>query len=431
MCGLAVLCLTAPGEVKAAWTEVTIPGGAQRPQDVAYFNGMFVAVGYDAEIITSSDGASWTLQTVDAQPADPNNPDFLPAFRSMSSSGSLLVAVGDRGIIATSANGTDWTVTQQGSQAADGYQSITYGGGKFVATRFGNYVSVSTDGSSWQDAVVTESTVFLRAIAYFNGTFYTNTGFGNTAYSSVDGTNWTEFASGLFFFGSYYSLNVAGDFLYVGGSLSNGPGLAYRVESEPRYNNIDLATSAQGSNIFDVAYGDGVTAAVGGIFGQTSYLFTSDDGTSFESSPSGFSNVATGIAYGGGLWVIVGEGYAAYTDNLSGGGNDAPDLIDGGTDLGDGWYSTWIGTVNVNNWPWIYGKAGWFYDSNTGPGGWFYFTNASLQCWVYSSESSPNWFYMEPIGKPKGWWYISRSATDGFTYFLGPDDTFVAVRNRF
>ena len=63
----------------------------------------------------------------------------------------VFVVVGDDGYISTSTNGTIWgTAFMTGTSK---WKSVTYSDGKFVVVGEDGYISSSNDGMSWSDPI--------------------------------------------------------------------------------------------------------------------------------------------------------------------------------------------------------------------------------------------------------------------------------------
>ncbi|WOO42069.1 CARDB domain-containing protein [Rubellicoccus peritrichatus] len=97
-------------------------------------------------------------------------------------------------------------------------------------------------------------------------------------------------------------------------------------------------------------------------------------------------------------------------------------LVDGYTDYGDGWYDSWMGTVNVNAWPWVFQvDIGWFYagaDGNSNESSWFYALHPRLLTWFWIAEETDGWFYGQPSGQFLNWWYFAGEASDADDEFF-------------
>jgi photosystem II stability/assembly factor-like uncharacterized protein len=88
---------------------------------VTYGNNIFVAVGDNGTILTSTDGVSWTRRT---------SPTTQGLY-SVTYGNGLFVAVGNNGTILTSTDGVNWT--QRTSGTSNDLYGVTYGNGIFVA----------------------------------------------------------------------------------------------------------------------------------------------------------------------------------------------------------------------------------------------------------------------------------------------------------
>jgi len=88
---------------------------------VIFANNMFLAVGDEGSIFTSSDGTFWQSEFVRT-----NN-----GFKAIAYGGGYYVAVGDSGTIAVSADGFNWTL--ETPVTSNDLYAVTYGNGVFVA----------------------------------------------------------------------------------------------------------------------------------------------------------------------------------------------------------------------------------------------------------------------------------------------------------
>jgi hypothetical protein len=112
---------------------------------VCYGGELWVAVGASGKIATSTNGTSWTTQTVSSR-----------NWNDIAYGNGRFVAVGgsgsDDGIIATSTNGTSWTTQQIGGKL----NGIAYGNGSWLiasdywsSDNAGGHYLTSTNGTSW------------------------------------------------------------------------------------------------------------------------------------------------------------------------------------------------------------------------------------------------------------------------------------------
>jgi hypothetical protein len=159
--------------------------------DIVYAGGRFVAVGalFDAAgvhslALTSSDGISWTERPTDSR-----------AWKSLVYGNGLFVAVGDH-TIDTSPDGIAWTRRTPYVYAQ--LQGIAYGNGSFVTMgvwaddRGLSYQGVQTsrDGVSWT-GVGAPTGAPLRSIAFGSGQFVM-VGDNGLIFTSSDGVTWTQ-----------------------------------------------------------------------------------------------------------------------------------------------------------------------------------------------------------------------------------------------
>ena len=160
---------------------------------VAYGNGAYVACGSNV-IVRSTDGVTWTdvspVINVSLQGIG-YGADFVNAGDTNQTvvESPLFVVVGENGFILTSSNGVSWT--QQTSGTTVYISDVMYGNGYYVAV--GNTrILRSSDGMAW--SFVTNSAYLYRA-AYCSGVFKA-AGKTGAIWTSTDGLNWTAETSG-------------------------------------------------------------------------------------------------------------------------------------------------------------------------------------------------------------------------------------------
>ena len=329
------------------WTAQTWQplGIAYNLSGVAYGNGKFIAVGWHGTILTSTDGVTWKSQTLaiayNLWGVTYGSGKFVSVGYGFDSEGSgygliatstdgarwtsrpsvflkgvtyknlSFVAVGDGGAILTSPDAVTWT--SRTSQLSDGFNTITYGNGMFVAA--GDGVLTSTGGVTWKSQT-SQPLYGLSGITYGNGTFIAVG--GRNILASAGGATWTLQKSD-----SSYDLHGVtygnGMFVAVGGNSAGTPsetngmiltstdGTAW---TEQFFGNNDL----QG-----VTYGNGKFVAVGYGFDSNNILgtiLTSVDGIKWIPQSSGTSYLS-GVTYGKGTFVAVGWlGTLSSTDGI-------------------------------------------------------------------------------------------------------------------
>lgn len=132
------------------WTVTSKPMSVLNLYDVAWGNGVFVAVGYDwysgASVYHSTDGVDWTMHSTTSGNVN-----------AVTFAGGQFVAVGD-GLLAsgsttsdiyTSTYGTNWTARNSGAATAPNLCDIAYGNGRYVAQDYQGYFYTSLSGTSW------------------------------------------------------------------------------------------------------------------------------------------------------------------------------------------------------------------------------------------------------------------------------------------
>lgn len=142
------------------WTQV-VSGTPENLQGVNYGNGLFLAVGENSVLLTSSDGASWTSRTSNA------NGWLLDAVYG----NGTYVAVGLGARIVTSPNGITWTrQTNSLPNQTDNLYRVAFGNGQFVAVGQNGVIWGSTNGVAWT-AEASGTTNFLRGVVFSNDLF--------------------------------------------------------------------------------------------------------------------------------------------------------------------------------------------------------------------------------------------------------------------
>ena len=253
--------------------------------------GLFVVVGYNGTILTSSNGTTWTSQSSGVT-------NYLYGITYSNILG-LFVAVGDSGVILTSSNGTTWIRHHSDVSSAD-LLGITYSDtlGLFVAVGTGGTILTSPNGTTWTSQSSGVSAV-LRAITYSDTLgLFVAVGDSGTILTSSNGTTWTSQSSGVStnLLGITYSESL-GLFVAVGNNgtiLTSSNGTTWIRQS-----------SGVSTNLYGITYSDtlGLFVAVG-----ERVILTSPDGTTWTSQ-SGASVFLRGITYSKslGLFVAVGD----------------------------------------------------------------------------------------------------------------------------
>lgn len=336
--------------------------------DVAYGNGVFVAVGDGGTIMSSSDGGvSWTIQ-------DPGS-DASRLFEAVIFHNDHFTAVGragsSQGLIARSTNGLDWT-EQVSPDPGSALTDITYGNGQYVAVG-STRTLISTNGQSWDvhpSSGVTKLAFGDGLFAGVGGFFFTrpiatstngiawglatnlpgsirDIAYGNdrfvvigvdTAITSTDGMTWNSTIYSPSTFRPTAVRFCEGDFLTTGSfvrSSTNGTDWTLLSSvSTAGFNGMGIAcgggdlvsvgvsgdiwstdtggvltrrsTGLSGSPLADIATGNGTYVTVSSALngGSLGGMFTSSNGMDWTHVAAGQD--MGGVVYGGGRFVAVG-----------------------------------------------------------------------------------------------------------------------------
>ena len=279
---------------------------------VAFGNGMWVAVGSNATIATSTDGANWTQQN----PPAISNPNGTLGFTNVSYGDGMWVAVGQLpGVAIYSTDGVNWSV---GNGIGSGFspgspRSLAYGNGKWIAV---DSVSeyITTDGKNWVLANPTLTYVDNPSVPSYNPVqgriaFGNNTWLGETSAVSSDGVTWTSYLDPLSTFTSQNGLAVYGGGNWVG----------VQTYSDALWTSVDAVNWNQSLQLSDsslfnyslesMAYGYGTYVVVGN-YGDSGLIATTNTLGSAWISLENNPNIGGmfSAAYGNGRWVLVGAG---------------------------------------------------------------------------------------------------------------------------
>lgn len=239
----------------------------------------------------------------------------------------LYVAVGDAGTILTSKDRITWTTQTlvSGTDATKfALNAVTYGNGLFVAV--GGTIWTSPDGATWTYRYTCPDGAFT-AVAYGNGRFVAAGGTGGSLNpggvpvlaTSDNGTTWVDRSSTsgitseptkalIFANGRFVQVAWHQPFYYSTDGLTWTPG-------EP----ADSAAYSLYNHATDIAYGNGVFVVVGNSLDKDygGSIFISEDGVTWTrmSGPPYFYN----LCFGNNIFMGLGSDgaatptYAAYT----------------------------------------------------------------------------------------------------------------------
>jgi photosystem II stability/assembly factor-like uncharacterized protein len=162
---------------------VKVAGGhARKFFNVAFGKGLFVAVGEDAIIQTSTDGKVWTSQKM----------ILGKTLKSIAFGNGWFVAVGLDNLVMRSMDGKNWMQTTTGfSMESNG---ITFAQGRFMAVGMSGGIASSTDGLIWTNLKVNTPKQF-KSIAYGNG-LWVAVGYEGLGAWSLNGYTWYLYTFG-------------------------------------------------------------------------------------------------------------------------------------------------------------------------------------------------------------------------------------------
>jgi hypothetical protein len=190
-----------------SWTSRTFPV-ASNWDNVIYAQDKFVAVsGYSSAIAaTSTNGITWTQRTLPGT--------FTPIKTEVVYGNNSFVIVSmSSNLVAHSTDAVTWTtqtlpVTLGGSSRAAA-PSIAYGNGVFAAISYGTAAAASsTNGITWTGRTL-PATEYSRDVEYGAGKFVTVSYNRSTGFQSTDGATWTTYSTP---YGKFLDINYIGPF---------------------------------------------------------------------------------------------------------------------------------------------------------------------------------------------------------------------------
>ena len=334
------------------WTKQT--GGPGGYNDRIVWGGApancFVTVGLDNHLFTSTDGVTWTRRFLSGSPVYAQGTLYDVAWN-----GSLFVVTGDEGTILTSSNGADWTIRTSGHTL----KGVRYIGSEFISVGHNGRMVLSSDGSSWDYQYTGDDSYYFEDIASNGSSTWILPGQTYMLRSEDDMQSWTADS-----WGATSTDNSAlwdgSRFLWVGdGSILGWDGVSYDAPDDidwkwshfgsgDYYEDLHwdgsvyvvvgfggviltsdtaaLADTAAGAtswadrtnpavttaNLYAVTKGPGRHVAVG----QSGTVITSDDGgATWTTQSSGFNNTLYDVTWTGTDYVAVGYSGAILTSD--------------------------------------------------------------------------------------------------------------------
>lgn len=161
----------------ASWT-LRSSGTTKALSGVTWTGLRFVAVGAGGTVVTSSDGETWT----------PRASATSAALLAVAASDRQIVAVGADGAVISSPDGLTWT--PRASHTTSTLNAVTWGGGLFVAVGNPDAIFTSPDGLTWTDRNYTAKVPIL-AVAW-SGRVFVAAGPAGLVATSTDGIRWSQ-----------------------------------------------------------------------------------------------------------------------------------------------------------------------------------------------------------------------------------------------
>jgi hypothetical protein len=268
-------------------------------RSVTHGAGRWVVAGSGGTLLFSRDGKRWIA---DRSPTDVD-------LRGVAWTGRRFVAVGDEGTVISSADGRSWRMDTSAMPCA--LLGLARGNGTFVAVGGGGRLQLSRDGR-WR-RVSSPTSRDLYAIARGPARFVA-VGAKATVLTSGNGLRWMRRPVPARL--NLHAVAWTGSEYLAGGDrgvlLSSPDGLRWRRLPFPGFHSI-RSFATDGTSV--IAAGAGTVARLPA------------PGDSWQLEPVGLGRFQTGVAYGGGRYVVVGhnggllvstDGGASWTAAVSG-----------------------------------------------------------------------------------------------------------------
>ena len=263
--------------------------------------GMFVTVGNQGTLLTSTNGTLWNQRTIWTRKIQgtSSNPVPIKSLFAVTYGKGIFVTVGSFGSIFTSKNGINWKTRKL--RYSKSFFGVTYGNGIFVAVGSDGIIYTSTNGNTWGTRK-SGTKDDLKGITFDKGLFIT-VGSGGTILTSKEGIYWTQRNSGTL-------MNLE--------EVTYGNGIFVTV-GEKR----TILTSSNGiswieKNSESTQHYSGITFAKGlfVIVGSSGTIVTSHDGISWKTQESLDESISLKqVTYGNGVFVTVGSDGTIYTSS--------------------------------------------------------------------------------------------------------------------
>lgn len=221
---------------------------------------LFVAVGSNGLILTSTNGLDWESVEYTAEKQDLYSVVY-------SEENNLFVAVGGHGFVVTSPNGKAWT--QRINDHPYTFYNVIFAEGRFIAVGERGYEGISSDGVNWDFVGI--SPTYLSQITFSKRhNLYVGVSGYSEIYTSADGVHWI--LSATMMSSSVKSVTYCDElnkFIAVGsGIFTSLNGTIWNTVEDSQYSlnsvyycanmSLFIAVGSQGSSILVKTSSDGV-----------------------------------------------------------------------------------------------------------------------------------------------------------------------------
>jgi len=270
------------------WNEIKVDAPIN---DVAYGNGMFVAVGSVGVIMSSNDGIHWVKR----------DKAVMFDFCNIIWQDNRFIAAGsNRAHIFTSEDGKTWNIERV--EAAGLLSAIAWNGQKHVIQGSWGIILTSTDGVNWELYNMGDKICYSSMV--WDGEKFVAVGDEGLISTSSDGLHWIERNSGLE--DDFWSIAWNGELFVAVGSSNLGMNSNRRIilTSPDGINwTKTLLEIDQKSGFNSVIWGGGQFVAVGGY----GLVMTSPDGINWTSRTTGITNSINDITWIGNMYVAAAD----------------------------------------------------------------------------------------------------------------------------
>ncbi len=288
--------------------------------DVVWDGTVFVAVGDDGAIMTSTDGVDWVRKESGIE----------TTLVAVAAFGPDIVAVGDDIVLLSTDHGDSWSVKYR--PVSVGFGAVALNSSQFVVGGFDfesttETITISEDrGETWEVVDEDPNQDFpINDLAYGNGYFvattWRSTSPGGRVKVSADGRQWNEILLSDDVEATWFSMvmhdgdqfAVAG---YSGVSMSMD-GLNWTQKQTPLLNFDFLSAATDGSQLI---LAGGFGSIIMGVYALQSHwpagIASTDGGLSWEFFGIDEGYLSLGMAFGNGRFVSVGRTLVAGEDGI-------------------------------------------------------------------------------------------------------------------